>query len=74
MTTSWSVERDQAWLLERLRAHLNPGGSAYFSTNCHGFALTDQLPAFSFVEELTKQLLPEDFTSRAPHRCWRMVR
>ena len=74
MTTSWSVERDQAWLLERLLVHLNPGGTAYFSTNCHGFKLTEKLPAFSRVEELTKQLLPEDFTGRTPHRCWRLIR
>ena len=74
MDRSWSVERDQGWLLGRLHDRLNPGGTAYFSTNCHGFRLTADTAAFSTVEEITANVLSEDFTGRTPHRCWRLVR
>ncbi len=74
MTRSWSVERDQDWLLARLHDRLLPGGTAYFSTNCHGFRLTATPPPFAVVEDLTAVTVPEDFADRAPHRCWRLVR
>lgn len=74
MTRTWSVERDQAWLFERLYAWLAPGGSAWFSTNCHGFKLTSELPPFASVTEITQRTTPEDFADRIPHRCWILTR
>lgn len=74
MDRSWSVERDQGWLLGCLHRRLAPGGTAYFSTNCHGFKLAEELPPFAAVEEITAKTLSEDFIGRTPHRCWRLVR
>ena len=74
MDRSWSVERDHPWLLERLFAWLAPGGSAFFSTNCHGFKLTTDLPDFAAVEDLTAVTTPEDFAGQTPHHCWRLER
>ena len=75
MKQSWSVERDQAWLLWRLHARLAPGGTAYFSTNCRGFRLAESgLPPFATIEDITAATIDEDFTDRTPHRCWRLVR
>ncbi len=75
MAKSWSVERDHPWLLWRLHDRLEPGGTAYFSTNCRGFRLADSgLPAFATIEDLTAATTDEDFQDRTPHRCWRLVR
>lgn len=73
MAKSWEVERDQAWLLWRLWNLLSPGGTAWFSTNKHGFALAPAgLPAFAAVEEV--EALDPDVAGTAPHRVWRLVR
>lgn len=74
MERSWSIERDQDWMLARLYERLTPDGIVYFSTNCHGFRLSDKLPSFSVVTDLTTATTPEDFAERTPHRCWRFVR
>jgi 23S rRNA (cytosine1962-C5)-methyltransferase len=75
MTTSWSVQRDHPWLLERLYAFLAPGGVAWFSTNAKGFKLVETgLPPFAEVTDMTAATIDEDFTGRTPHRCWRLVR
>ena len=74
MERTWAIERDQEWILARLFERLSPGGIVYFSSNCHGFKLTDKMPPFVGLTDLTTVTTPEDFSDRTPHRCWRMVR
>jgi 23S rRNA G2069 N7-methylase RlmK/C1962 C5-methylase RlmI len=74
MAKSWEVERDQGWLLWRLWNLLAPGGTAYFSTNKHGFALTAKPPPFACVEDITDATIDPDVAGTVPHRCWRLVR
>jgi 23S rRNA G2069 N7-methylase RlmK/C1962 C5-methylase RlmI len=73
MQRTFSVERDQGWLLERCRDLLRPGGTLWFSTNCHGFQLAG-IPAGLAGDELTARTVPEDCARRPPHRCWRLER
>lgn len=73
MARTFSIERDQGWLLERCRGLLRPGGVLWFSTNCHGFQL-EAVPAGLAGEELTAHTVPEDCARRQPHRCWRWVK
>lgn len=74
MARSWEVGRDQGWLLAQLHRILAPGGVAFFSTNKQGFALTDALPPFAAVSDLTTATTDIDFAGTVPHRCWQLRR
>jgi 23S rRNA G2069 N7-methylase RlmK/C1962 C5-methylase RlmI len=74
MSQSWEVERDQDTLLRSLHTMLNPGGIAWFSTNKQDFRLSNRLPPFSKVEDITAATIDPDFAGTTPHRCWRLVR
>jgi 23S rRNA G2069 N7-methylase RlmK/C1962 C5-methylase RlmI len=70
---SFSVDRDWAWLLERIRGRLAPGGTAFFSTNSRRFPFeAERVPAGLHVREITRQTLPEDFKDSRIHRCFRV--
>ena len=74
MAQSWEVSRDQDWLLGRLWTLLSPGGTAFFSTNKQGFALTATLPPFARVEEISATTYDADLAGTTPHRTWKLVR
>ncbi|MEZ4369543.1 MAG: class I SAM-dependent methyltransferase [Polyangiaceae bacterium] len=71
--TDFDVQRDHPKLLGAVAALLAPGGSILFSTNHQRFE-----PAFESlsgrleIREVTSQLQAEDFSRRAPHRCFVM--
>jgi 23S rRNA (cytosine1962-C5)-methyltransferase len=70
MASSWSVDRDHPWLLDRCLRLLRPGGVLYFSTNSRGFRLTW---AGASCEDISAKSVPEDFRNRRIHQCWRIT-
>jgi 23S rRNA G2069 N7-methylase RlmK/C1962 C5-methylase RlmI len=74
MDRTWSVERDQAWLLWRLWNLLTPGGEAVFSNNAKGFRLADSsLPPFT-IDDWTATTTDPDFERQPAHQCWLLTR
>ena len=74
MTKPFAIDRDHPWLLRQCHALLKPGGVLYFSTNFRGFRLSNELPTFAAVEDISARSVPEDFRNRKIHQCWRCVR
>jgi 23S rRNA (guanine2445-N2)-methyltransferase / 23S rRNA (guanine2069-N7)-methyltransferase len=71
----WDVQRDHAQLLERLAAHIVPGGVVFFSTNFRRFKLNEAAIARNYaIRDITRQTIPEDFRNARIHQCWRLVR
>ncbi|MFN0063465.1 MAG: class I SAM-dependent methyltransferase [Myxococcaceae bacterium] len=67
------IQRDHPKLLVEALRVLSPSGVLYFSTNRFGFEWrAKNLDAT--VEELTPASIPEDFTRKDSHRCWRIVK
>ena len=74
MQRDWNVREDHPWLWWRLWNLLEPGGTAFFSTNDHHFELASSgLPPFA-ATEITSQTVPQDFDRRRPHRSWWLVK
>jgi 23S rRNA G2069 N7-methylase RlmK/C1962 C5-methylase RlmI len=71
-TRDRDVQRDHPWLIDRCLAHLQPGGSLWFSTNLRTFRLAP-LPDHVVVDDVTRRTLPPDFHDNA-HRCFRIAR
>lgn len=73
MEGSFNVQRDHRRLLEQALSLIAPGGVLFFSTNFRSFALDERLESHPGIEleELTPKSLPEDFSRRDAHRCWR---
>jgi 23S rRNA (guanine2445-N2)-methyltransferase / 23S rRNA (guanine2069-N7)-methyltransferase len=70
----WDVQRDHAWLLERLARHIVPGGLVFFSTNSRRFKLDEAALNDFSIRDITKQTIPEDFRNQRIHKCWKLVR
>ncbi|MES9954705.1 MAG: class I SAM-dependent methyltransferase [Candidatus Thiodiazotropha sp. 6PLUC2] len=64
------IQRDQEQLIDACMNLLNPGGELIFSTNRKGFKLSPKLSQKAGCEEITQQVVPEDFKRRLPYRCW----
>lgn len=70
MDETLDVQRDQQRLIEGCLGLLNPTGQLIFSTNRKGFKLAKPLEQISGCQEITQQVVPEDFKRRLPYRCW----
>jgi 23S rRNA (cytosine1962-C5)-methyltransferase len=70
MDTSFDVQRDHAWLINRTLLRLAPGGLLLFSTNRQGFELHTSELSTAQVLEITRKTTPPDFQRHPPHRCW----
>ncbi len=67
------VQRDHVELIEAAMRRVAPGGSLLFSTNNRKFKLDEAALAAYSIEDLSRQLLPEDFKRRPNiHRVWRI--
>jgi 23S rRNA (cytosine1962-C5)-methyltransferase len=71
MTDTLDIQRDQEQLVNACLSLLNPNGQLLFSTNRRGFKLSPDLSQSAGCEEITQQVVPEDFKRRLPFRCWR---
>lgn len=68
------IQRDHAALIEDALRCTADGGTLLFSTNHQGFKLDADALAHLSVEDLSAQLLPEDFKRRPKiHRVWRIT-
>jgi 23S rRNA G2069 N7-methylase RlmK/C1962 C5-methylase RlmI len=74
MEDFWDVQRDHARLLQRLAAHITPGGVVFFSTNYRRFKLDEGALGDYSIRDITRQTIPEDFRNRRIHKCWRLIR
>jgi 23S rRNA (guanine2445-N2)-methyltransferase / 23S rRNA (guanine2069-N7)-methyltransferase len=70
----WDVQRDHARLLQRLAAHIVPGGIVFFSTNYRRFKLDEAALGDYAFRDITRQTIPEDFRNQRIHKCWKLVR
>ncbi len=64
------VQRDHRRLVEACLELLTPTGELYFSTNRRRFKLDPELESSDSCEEITQQMLAEDFKRHPAHRCW----
>jgi 23S rRNA (guanine2445-N2)-methyltransferase / 23S rRNA (guanine2069-N7)-methyltransferase len=74
MEVDWDVQCDHADLLQRLAAHIVPGGSVFFSTNFRRFKLDEAGLGDYSVRDITRQTIPEDFRNERIHKCWLLTR
>ena len=67
------VQRDHVGLIGAAMRCVADGGELLFSTNHRRFKLDEEALSAYVVEDLSKQMLPEDF-KRNPriHRVWRI--
>ena len=67
------VQRDHVALIDDAARLLSPGGVLLFSTNHQGFKLDADALAHLQVEDVSKNMLPEDFKRRPKiHRVWKI--
>jgi 23S rRNA (cytosine1962-C5)-methyltransferase len=71
MSETLDIQRDHEPLINASLSLLNPKGELIFSTNRRGFKLLPSLSQKAACEEITQQVVPEDFKRRLPYRCWR---
>lgn len=70
METSFDVQRDHPWVIQRTLLRLAPEGVLIFSNNRRGFDLhTAELPT-CHLTDITRATTPPDFQRHPPHRCW----
>lgn len=70
----WDVQKNHLELLVKVKKRMAVGGTLFFSTNFKRFKLDEQVESeFSFVREISKQTVPEDFRNKRIHRCWKLV-
>jgi 23S rRNA (cytosine1962-C5)-methyltransferase len=70
---TWSVTRDQAWLLDRLRRIVRPDGVIWFSTNARGFRLDPAAVGDWIADDVSAWSVPDDMRDRRIHQCWRIT-
>jgi 23S rRNA (guanine2445-N2)-methyltransferase / 23S rRNA (guanine2069-N7)-methyltransferase len=70
----WDVQRDHTRLLQRLAAHISPGGIVFFSTNFRRFKLDEAALRDYEIRDITRHTIPEDFRNQRIHKCWKLVR
>jgi len=74
MRRDLDIQRDHAWLLERILDLCAAGGVVFFSTNFRKFRFRAAGVAGARVSEITDQTIPPDFRDLRVHRCWRLNR
>ncbi|MFO8005478.1 class I SAM-dependent methyltransferase [Thioalkalivibrio sp.] len=70
METSFDVQRDHPWLINRTLLRLAPDGLLLFSTNRQGFELHAPEITTGRILEISRRTTPPDFQRHPPHRCW----
>ena len=74
MAARFEVQRDHPKLLAAVLHLLAPKGVLYFSTPFQGFHLQYKPEPGLSLLELTPDSIPEDFSRKEIHRCWRFER
>jgi len=73
MNGTFDIQRDHAWLLNRVLDRAASGGTVVFSTNFRKFKMD---PAATFraasVSDITLQTIPNDFKNTRIHKCFEL--
>lgn len=71
MNTTWDVQRDHEYLLNKAMKHLDKAGRLLFSTNKKGFKLEPSILKQYSINNITAGSIPKDF-ARTPkiHQLW----
>jgi len=70
MSGALDIQRDHRNLIHGCLSLLSPGGKLYFSSNAKGFALGDKdWPGF-IIEDITNDLVDEDFKGKRIPNCY----
>jgi 23S rRNA (cytosine1962-C5)-methyltransferase len=74
MVNVFDIQRDHAWMLNRLLGLTVPGGTIFFSTNFRKFKLEADAIRTANIKDITKQTIPNDFTDQRIHHCFRLTK
>ncbi|MCK9523880.1 MAG: class I SAM-dependent methyltransferase [Proteobacteria bacterium] len=72
MTRTLDIQRDHAWLINRVLRWMRPGGVLYFSNNFRKFRLHERDIATPHIADITAQTVSPDFAQHRPHVCYRI--
>jgi 23S rRNA (cytosine1962-C5)-methyltransferase len=70
MRGTLDIQRDHAWLLQRVLERLAPGGKLFFSTNFRKFKMDPEASAGAAMTNITGKTIPEDFRDKRIHHCF----
>lgn len=72
MNGTFDMQRDHAWLLNRVMDRVKPGGQVFFSTNYRRFKPeVETIKAREFVD-VSEKTIPEDFRNKKIHKSYWM--
>ncbi len=74
MVNIFDIQRDHAWILNRLLGLTVPGGTIFFSTNFRKFKLEAEAVKTTNIKDITRQTIPNDFTNQRIHHCFRLMK
>lgn len=72
MKQDFEVERDQQKLVSFVSTFLKPTGTLYFSNNKRDFKLAAELNEAFWIQDISKQTIPQDFHDQKIHRCYKI--
>lgn len=72
MRRDFDIQRDHGWLLKECAKFLVPGGTMLFAVNLRDFELDPEGLGDLWIEEITEEITPKDFSRRPRIRAWRM--
>jgi len=64
------VQRDHAWILNRVLERLTDGGQVFFSTNFRKFKLDTEAIKAQHIADTSRQTVPEDFRNKRIHQSF----
>ena len=74
MVNVFDIQRDHAWMLNRLLGLTVPGGTVFFSTNFRKFKLEAEAIRASDIKNITKPTIPNDFTDQRIHHAFQLTK
>ncbi len=72
MKRDLDIQRDYAWMLNRILEICAPGAVIYFSTNFKKFRFDEAKVKCEQIVEISEKTIPPDFRDERVHRCWRL--
>ncbi|MBL6991754.1 MAG: class I SAM-dependent methyltransferase [Bacteriovoracaceae bacterium] len=72
MDSSFEVEADQVWLMEKCMQLLDTGGVLYFSNNKLNFLLSEKICELYDAKDITKKTIPIDYRNKKIHQCYQI--
>ena len=74
MVNVFDIQRDHAWMLNRLLGLTVPGGTVFFSTNFRKFKLEAEAIRAGDIKNITKPTIPNDFTDQRIHHAFQLTK